>query len=162
MNRPRKLVAQRRASADAILASTENLVRLALGANGLEPRHVRDVLNHAIWKRTEAEYGKYRLPLRTQRAHEEIAKGGNLGSRLRHEHVYRRKLLVAELYELRRRPDAALALFRARSVACVVLKEEAKDLDRVDADGWDRYEKVQIAVFRVNSQGVLTPYRTFG
>lgn len=140
------------------------LAELVVNAKGVIPKHQRNVHNHVLWKLTEADHPKHRLPLRSRQAHKVILAGGNLGKHLRHEHVYPRAQIVGLIMNDK---GAVRALLGKYAVACVVHKDEAKRLDQDDrADkkngvpyfGWSRYERTGLDIIEVQPDGSEQPF----
>lgn len=136
------------------------VARLILNAKKVIDRHKNDVLNYVLWKLTEADYPKHRLPFRTVEAHREVLKGGTLRKRLRHEHVFPRKWVVERIFE---RPEKVEQLLCQYGVGCVVTIEQANALNQQDRlrkkhgesnlVGWLRYEKLSFQVIQIAFDG---------
>ena len=127
--------------------SAKALAHLVVAAKDVSLAHKKGVLHYVIWKITEAEHVKHKLPLRSRKAHEEVLRGGNLGKRLRHEHVFPRKELVEHL--LKRGADVS-KLLDTRAIACVVTVEEAKKLNKKNGEGWLRYDDIPVVLIEKN------------
>ena len=138
------------------------LAELVLSSEKVSTKHKKDVLHHVLWKLTEAKHPKHRLPLRTRAAHDEILKGGDLGKRLRHEHVFPRSSVVNEIMD---NPKKVRRLLKKNAVACIVTKQEAESLTAQDRRrrkagkpkllGWDRYKTLRLRVIEVQQDGTL-------
>lgn len=145
--------ARRRTDADALIASARRVMALALTAEGLERRHRKALLDRMLWSLTEEPWGKLTVPFRSAAALRERSV-----SNLRHEHVWSKKTLIAELFGA---PDQ-LDVIVERAVACVVTKDEAQLLDGKGSpakglEGWARYRAVTIDVMVVDDRGGARP-----
>ncbi|WP_260703084.1 hypothetical protein [Edaphobacter flagellatus] len=103
------------------------------------PEHYRELLTVLLWKITEAESKKY-----DTRFQSEGAVHRSSDTVLRHEHVFQRKKMIAELENASvQEVDDILA----KAVGCTVTLEEHVLLSKFDDDyGWDRYRKAGIRV----------------
>jgi hypothetical protein len=103
------------------------------------PKHLRDLLTILLWKLTEAESQKYETRFQTQGAMECSDQ-----TKLRHEHVYQRKQMIARLLKAKlEEVDGILA----NAVGCTVTIDEHSRLAKWDDEyGWDRYRKAGLVV----------------
>jgi tricorn protease-like protein len=130
--------------ADAIRRSAVALARrqfVALENPDILPAHIRRTLDRCIWEYTKAD-GKYKTRWRSRGA-----LGVSDKSRLTHEHVVPRKILVDRMLD---HPER-VADIMAQALGCVVTREEHKRLTDVtranpSLQGWDRYETAGVAV----------------
>jgi ribosomal protein L16 Arg81 hydroxylase len=101
--------------------------------------HYRELLSTLLWKITEAESQKYKTRFQTQGAIECSDKG-----KLRHEHVYQRKQMIARL--LNAKPEEVDGILE-KAVGCTVTIDEHSRLAKWDDEyGWDRYRKAGLVV----------------
>jgi hypothetical protein len=118
------------------------LIELLLANKGLPDvleKHIRDLLDTALWKYTEAD-GKYKT--RYQSAGALQCKDE---SQLRHEHVYPRSKLIDALMRKPEESDQTLIL----ALGCTVTNDEHGRLTPFDKKhkGWDRYRQAAVTVF---------------
>jgi hypothetical protein len=137
-----KVVFQRHPLAEERLRSATTLVKGLLQMPGLIPEHRREFLRLALWKVTEAEgRTKYKTQLCS---HEALS--SSPGSKLKHDHVFQRSLMVDAL--LSASPDAVDTIIKG-AIACTITKQEHDRLKQfAHLDGWDRYRAAGIAVCR--------------
>ena len=116
------------------------LVKALLQMPGLIPEHRREFLKLALWKVTEAEsLNKYKTQLRSQ-----AACGCASGTKLQHDHVFQRSLMVDVL--LTASPETIDDTLKS-AVGCTITKDEHTRLGGFKhLDGWDRYRAAQIVV----------------
>lgn len=117
--------------ADERKRSAFALIKCLLAATDVIPEHRRDLLSIALWKLTEAEGGsKYnaRCPSRH-------ALGCTDKAKLRHDHVFQRAKMIADLEKASEEatPDRIDDILE-RAVGCVVTVEEHKRLTRFDKE----------------------------
>lgn len=137
---PRRDSELRKTSAIAIAESVLSV------RDSLAPAHLREILSIAVWKFTECD-GKYSTRFRSE---------GALfapSSRVHHEHVVPRRLIVDQLLS---KPGNARAILSG-AIGCVVLREEHHALGEVEREneslsGWDRYRAAGIIVWDLQSQ----------
>ena len=101
-------------------------------------KHVRDLVNTALWKYTEAD-GKSNTRYQSSGALQ-----CNDTSQLRHEHVYPRSKLIDALIA---RP-ADLEKILQNAIGCTVTKDEHRSLTLFDRtqQGWERYRLAKVTV----------------
>lgn len=138
------------------IESAKRVLRFAL-TQSLHPDMQRRLLKEVLWAATEARFHKHKLSLRTPDADREILKSEpKLGSRVRHEHVYQRRWVIAQILT---EPDRADELLEKFAVACVVTVDEAKRLEEHDhLVGWQRYSAANLSVLEVLDDGTVQPY----
>jgi hypothetical protein len=118
------------------------MIMKALSSLKLYRGHLEFFLSRTLWKITEAEgggrSGKYKLRFRSQ------ASLGADKKQLHHERVYQRRRMIRELIA----SPEQLERIVSKAVACVVTKDEHRQLDRVANNlyGWERYIKAGIIV----------------
>lgn len=141
---------RRKPDAEAVIASAKAVIRMIIAHPDPDVRreHKTLVVNDMIWKITEARYQKHKLELRSRAALS--AKRADL----RHEHVFTRQWLINQILT---NPTQVDTLVDRYAVACVVTKDEAKELDKVkDRQGWARYRGIDVV--RVLDDGSHEPY----
>lgn len=134
---------------DVVRAATATALH-AKGSPELDgvPRYRIELLHNVLWLMTVAPSGKYTTRFRSEGA---VA---DPHASLRHEHVFTRQRLVADL--LAARPDGVESLLRSRAVGCAVTDAEHKRLTPFDKthDGWDRYTAAGIVVLDMSTGAV--------
>lgn len=121
--------------------SLATLVRLLLANKQLPDvleKHIRDLLDTALWKYTEAD-GKYNTRYQSVGALNCNNKG-----QLRHEHVYPRAVLIDALIKRPEEIDEILPL----AIGCTVTSDEHCRLTPFDKthEGWGRYLQAKVTV----------------
>ena len=120
--------------------SAITLIKYVLTAKQPEvlPTHRQELLTILLWKLTLA-------PCRNKYATRYQSKGAmDGGSKLRHDHVYQRKKMIAALEKAG--SDEVDNILK-RAIACTVTVEEHDRLSKFKGyDGWDRYQKAGIEV----------------
>lgn len=134
--------------------SAVTLAVAVLGATGTLSVQRNELLSVCIWKWTEA-HGKYKgcrfwtRKALAAKSHKELA----------HEHVVPRRLVVEQLCAIADPDEAAVReLFEAMAVACVVTRDEHRNLPEVDweelvTDPWARYEYADVEVVDTWDEG---------
>jgi hypothetical protein len=127
-----------RASEADVVASAALLIAAVLPLPILES-HKRDVVNGMLWSITQAR-GKYRTRFRSL-----ASINAPKGTKLQHEHVVPRKVLVEAIM---REPSRSRE-FLLKAVGCVVTIEEHRRLNAVtkanpELSGWERYRAAGI------------------
>jgi hypothetical protein len=105
---------------------------------GIAPEHRREFLSFAVWKYTEADYGKWGSRFRS---------AGVLGSEIvsiEHEHVVPRKRIVDEILAT---PGETRTIL-SKAEGCLVTADEHKRLNQLPDTvvGWDRYREAHVVV----------------
>ena len=102
--------------------------------------HFRELLTVLLWKLTEAEsHNKYSTRYQT-----EGAMACRATSKLRHEHVYQRKQMIARL--LNAKPEEVDGILENAVGCTVTIDEHARLAEWDDEYGWDRYRKAGLVV----------------
>jgi hypothetical protein len=130
--------------ADAIRRSAVALARhqfLAADDPEIMHAHIRRTLDRCIWEYTKAD-GKYKTRWRSRGA-----LGVSDRSRLTHEHVVPRKILVDRMMA---KPERVADIME-QALGCVVTREDHKrltDATRANPslEGWDRYDAAGVEV----------------
>jgi hypothetical protein len=101
-------------------------------------KHIRDLLDTALWKYTEAD-GKYNTRYQSSGALQCSDQ-----SQLRHEHVYPRSKLIDALISKPEELDRILL----NAIGCTVTNDEHRCLTAFDRKqaGWERYRQAEVAV----------------
>jgi hypothetical protein len=121
--------------------SLASLIRLLLANRhlpGVLEKHIRDLLDTALWKYTEAD-GKYNTRYQSAGALQFRDR-----SQLRHEHVYPRSKLIDALMKEPGELDRILIV----AIGCMVTDEEHRRLTSFDKkhEGWERYRRAKVTV----------------
>jgi hypothetical protein len=112
---------------------------------GLIPEHRREFLKLALWKVTEAE-GRTKYTTRMC-SHEALSHPP--GSKLEHDHVFQRSLMVDAL--LSASPDTVDAIIKG-AIGCTITKAEHDRLKQfAHLDGWARYRAARIVVINTET-----------
>lgn len=99
------------------------------------------MLNHVIWEITIVK-GNYYPEFRS----DGVLKG-EIGTKIQREHVFKRKKIVADILS----STGNISSIIDSIVHCVVTKTEHEKLKNDHSlDGWDRYPKAGIEVYRFN------------
>ena len=129
--------------ADARKRSAVALVKYLLANKNPEilDEHRCELLRRVLlFKITEAESPKFETRFRSQ----EALNCDKTKIKLRHDHVYQRSKMVAELKQAE--PDEVDRIL-AKAVGCTVTEEEHSRLSKFkEYDGWARYQKAEIVV----------------
>jgi hypothetical protein len=122
------------------------------------PGYRREILGNVLWFMTCQPSGKYATRFRTRTVLDEDHPV------LRHEHVYTRKSVIAELLSLNSEgvDEAALRrsieeVLRERAVGCTVTRDEHRLLSRHDKTlvGWHRYQAAGVTVLDMSTGEVF-------
>jgi hypothetical protein len=121
----------------------ESSIRAMEGILALEidDAHKKRLLSRCIWFYTEAD-GKWKTKYESYAVH-----AGIEHKMRRHEHVYTRKKLIAELQQRQK----SVSEIAQHIIACIVTAEEHKKLHEIEKknpklDGWVRYKQAGIDV----------------
>jgi hypothetical protein len=114
-------------------------------------REVKNLMARLCWSVTEIDASRYKYDQRfisagvKERMEQSgcVLRGASTRG-LRHEHVFQKKLLVADLMDASNADEVVAILDRA--VACVVTDEEHRSLPD-NLDGWQRYRAAGLAVW---------------
>ena len=108
------------------------------------PTHYKQLLTILLWKITEAESTKYRTRFQSGGAQTCGDK-----AKLRHDHVFQREKMIAEL--MKAAPEEIDGILK-KAVACTVTEEEHNRLREYDGEyGWERYRRAGIRVFNTET-----------
>ena len=136
---------QRHPLAEQRLHSATTLVKGLLQMPGLIAEHRREFLKLAQWKVTEAEG---RTKYKTRMCSQESLSNAP-GSKLEHDHVFQRSLMVDAL--LSASPDAVDTIIKG-AVGCTITKQEHDRLKQFEhLDGWGRYRAAGIVVINTET-----------
>ncbi len=136
---------------DHVLAAATATAHFAITSPDLAgvEKYRSELLDNVLWLMTVAPSGQYTTQYRSASAVAEAR------PTLRHEHVFTRKTIKADLLALRdQHPDelalrAAIGnLLRERAIGCTVTKADHDRLTPFDkaASGWDRYRQAGVPV----------------
>ena len=138
---------QRHERADERMRSAANLVKVILQSPDLSKEHRLEFVKLALWKVTEAEWGKHDLRFRSKAASSMLRDHRSYKWRdkhLRHDHVFQRKHMVDEL--LNASPEAVATILN-KAIGCIVTKAEHDNLRQFkNFDGWERYRQAGIVI----------------
>ena len=129
--------------ANRIIRSAKQICKAILDLN-IPNQQKKPFLSRAIWLITEA-HGKYKTRYTSVRAMNCPTK------KLRHEHVWPRKVLIQEMLDQPRRFKSILR----RAIGCTVTIAENAKLNRVSRKnphlkGWERYRTAGIKWLRLS------------
>lgn len=99
--------------------------------------HYRQLLNVLLWKITESESPKHKTRFQSQGALDCRDK-----AKLRHEHVFPRKVMITEL--LKAAPQEIDDILK-KAIGCTVTAKEHNRLSNKQ-EGWKRYRKAGVVV----------------
>lgn len=119
---------------DVRIASATMAIR-ALIPLEFYPAHKRVLLSDCIWMITEAD-GKMKVRYWSEGALEQPQ------PKLHHEHVNERRMLIQRLLN-----GEDVTSVVADAVACIVTRDEHKQLGTSSLQGWGRYREVGIRVY---------------
>ena len=127
------------ADEEQVLVAGIATARFAVTCPELFHAYRRELLDNVLWLVSVAPSGKYTTRFRSKAAVTDP------NAELRHEHVYTRRSLIAQMLE---DPACIDQVIRERTIGCVVTKDEHRRLSQFDKthEGWERYRAAGIEV----------------